>query len=180
MPDAVSLDSVHGHIAMEHVKFGYDPGKTIIHDLNLDARPGSLVAIVGPTGAGKTTIINLLMRFYDPDSGSICLDSHPIQTITRKSLRLAYACLLYTSTTLSDECQQHFTFFYYFSSENHLQICQMIKSSAHYHCTYKLFYSLFSIIILTKFAKVRFRNICELWKHIWFFGIKSKTAGHRD
>jgi ABC transporter transmembrane protein len=94
MPDAVSLDSVHGHIAMEHVKFGYDPGKTIIHDLNLDARPGSLVAIVGPTGAGKTTIINLLMRFYDPDSGSICLDSHPIQTITRKSLRLAYAMVL--------------------------------------------------------------------------------------
>ena len=68
--------------------------KTIIHDLNLDARPGSLVAIVGPTGAGKTTIINLLMRFYDPDSGSICLDSHPIQTITRKSLRLAYAMVL--------------------------------------------------------------------------------------
>ncbi|MGI5897392.1 MAG: ABC transporter ATP-binding protein [Oscillospiraceae bacterium] len=88
------LTDVRGDIAMEHVRFGYLPGKTIIHDLNLHAKPGSLVAIVGPTGAGKTTLINLLMRFYDPDSGTIRLDGSNIRDVTRKSLRLAYAMVL--------------------------------------------------------------------------------------
>ena len=79
---------------MAHVRFGYLPDKTVIHDLNLRAEPGNLVAIVGPTGAGKTTIINLLMRFYDPDAGCIRLDGHEIRQVTRKSLRLAYAMVL--------------------------------------------------------------------------------------
>ena len=79
---------------MEHIHFGYDPDKTIIHDLSLHAKPGSLVAIVGPTGAGKTTIINLLMRFYDPQSGSIRMDGHDSRDITRKSLRAAYTMVL--------------------------------------------------------------------------------------
>ena len=79
---------------MEHVRFGYDPEKIIIHDLNLHAKPGSLVAIVGPTGAGKTTIINLLMRFYDPQSGTIRMDGHDSREITRKSLRAAYTMVL--------------------------------------------------------------------------------------
>ena len=79
---------------MKHVQFGYVPGKTIIHDLSLHAPPGELIAIVGPTGAGKTTLINLLMRFYDPDSGSISLDGREIRGITRKSLRLSYAMVL--------------------------------------------------------------------------------------
>lgn len=92
--NAVSLTHVNGDVEMEHVKFGYVPGKTIIHDLNLHAAPGKLIAIVGPTGAGKTTVINLLMRFYDPDSGEIRLDSLNINNITRKSLRLSYAMVL--------------------------------------------------------------------------------------
>ena len=79
---------------MDHVRFGYDPGKTIIHNLSFTAPKGSLTAIVGPTGAGKTTLINLLMRFYDPDSGAITLDGRNIQQITRKSLRLSYAMVL--------------------------------------------------------------------------------------
>ena len=94
LPQALEVTSVDGRVDIEHVKFGYDPQRTIIHDLNLTAKPGSLVAIVGPTGAGKTTIINLLMRFYDPDSGEIRLDGHEIRHITRKSLRLSYAMVL--------------------------------------------------------------------------------------
>ena len=93
-PGAVEAVHVRGDVAMDHVHFGYDPDKTIIHDLSLHAPPGGLTAIVGPTGAGKTTLINLLMRFYDPQSGSIALDGTDIRQITRKSLRLSYAMVL--------------------------------------------------------------------------------------
>ncbi len=92
--DAVELKSVKGLVELKNVKFGYNPDKTIIHDLSFTAKPGSVVAIVGPTGAGKTTIINLLMRFYDIDGGSICIDGHPIDKITRRSLRAAYSMVL--------------------------------------------------------------------------------------
>ena len=66
----------------------------ILHDLRLEAPPGSLIAVVGPTGAGKTTLINLLMRFYDPQSGQICVDGRDIREVTRKSLRLSYTMVL--------------------------------------------------------------------------------------
>ena len=92
--DAVELKDPKGHIVIENVNFGYNPDKTIIHDLNLEAKPGSLVAFVGPTGAGKTTIINLLMRFYDPQSGTIYIDGYPSTQLTRKSLRQAFAMVL--------------------------------------------------------------------------------------
>lgn len=92
--DAEALCNVNGSVELEHVDFGYTPEKTIIRDLSIKAGKGSLVAIVGPTGAGKTTIINLLMRFYDPDSGTISIDGRDIRKITRKSLRLAYAMVL--------------------------------------------------------------------------------------
>ncbi len=93
-PDAVELSHVEGDVRMEGVQFGYNPEKTIIHNLDLHAPPGGLTAIVGPTGAGKTTLINLLMRFYDPDQGRIVLDGRDIQDITRRSLRLSYAMVL--------------------------------------------------------------------------------------
>lgn len=93
-PDAQALTVTNGEVEMEHIRFGYLPGQEIIHDLTLKADGGSLTAIVGPTGAGKTTLTNLLMRFYDPDSGTICIDRQNIQTVTRSSLRLAYAMVL--------------------------------------------------------------------------------------
>ena len=83
-----------GNVALEHVYFGYDKGRTIIHDLNLEAGAGKMVAIVGPTGAGKTTIINLLMRFYDVDSGRVLVEGGDIRDYTRRSLRGAYAMVL--------------------------------------------------------------------------------------
>ena len=91
---AEELQNVRGKVELSHVYFGYEGGKTIIHDLNLQADAGKLIAIVGPTGAGKTTIINLLMRFYDVDEGSVLVDEKDIRKYTRESLRKAYAMVL--------------------------------------------------------------------------------------
>ena len=88
------LDHVEGNVEFKNVKFGYVKDKTIIHNLDMKADAGKLVAIVGPTGAGKTTIINLLMRFYDVDEGQILVDGSEIRDYTRESLRKAYAMVL--------------------------------------------------------------------------------------
>ena len=93
-PDAKVLTEVRGDVELRHVDFSYTPEKPIIQDLDLHAEPGSLTAIVGPTGAGKTTIINLLMRFYDVDSGGVYVDGQDIRTLTRSSLRRAYTMVL--------------------------------------------------------------------------------------
>ncbi len=93
-PDAVVLADVRGEVRLENVSFGYEPGHTILKDFSLWAQPGQLVAIVGPTGAGKTTIINLLMRFYDAESGRCEVDGQGMYGLTRKSLRGAYAMVL--------------------------------------------------------------------------------------
>ena len=93
-PGAKTLTDVQGRVELQHVSFGYEPGRTILRDFSLLAEPGKLIAIVGPTGAGKTTFINMLMRFYDIDGGKIEVDEKNMAGLTRDSLRLAYSMVL--------------------------------------------------------------------------------------
>ena len=92
--NAAPLENARGDIEIENVDFSYREDVPLIENLNLRARPGQRVAIVGPTGCGKTTIINLLMRFYDVRSGEIRVDGHPIMGVTRDSLRGSYGMVL--------------------------------------------------------------------------------------
>lgn len=92
--DALVLADVRGQVELENVSFSYVPEKRLIENLNLHVKPGQRIAIVGPTGCGKTTIINLLMRFYDVDGGEITVDGSNIRDITRKSLRTSYGMVL--------------------------------------------------------------------------------------
>jgi ABC-type multidrug transport system fused ATPase/permease subunit len=87
VPDAMDLPPVHGRVVFEHVDFAYKPGEPVLHDINLTAQPGQTVALVGPTGAGKTSIISLLMRFYDVVGGRIVIDGYDIRHVTQASLR---------------------------------------------------------------------------------------------
>ena len=93
-PGAKELTDVKGEVELSGVKFGYIPGKEIIHDLSVKAESGRTVAIVGPTGAGKTTLINLLMRFYDANEGRITIDGNEIREVTRSSLRSSFTMVL--------------------------------------------------------------------------------------
>ncbi|MCD8037782.1 MAG: ABC transporter ATP-binding protein/permease [Lachnospiraceae bacterium] len=92
--DAVVLSAPKGQITMENVAFSYNPGQKLIDNFNLEVKPGQRVAIVGPTGCGKTTVINLLMRFYDVNKGSIKIDGTDIRSMTRKSLRDSFGMVL--------------------------------------------------------------------------------------
>ena len=92
--DARVLTDVDGAVSLNKVSFSYSRDRKLIEDLNLDVKPGQRIAIVGPTGCGKTTIINLLMRFYDVDGGSISVEGTDIRDVTRKSLRTSYGMVL--------------------------------------------------------------------------------------
>ena len=90
----VSMDQLTGAVSFEHVRFGYTPDKIVIQDFSCEVNPGQMVAIVGPTGAGKTTMVKLLMRFYDVNSGRICLDGHDIRNFNRGQLREMFGMVL--------------------------------------------------------------------------------------
>ena len=90
----VKLQKVQGEVTFQDVQFGYNPDKIIINNFSSNIKPGQKVAIVGPTGAGKTTIVKLLMRFYDINSGAICIDGHDIKDFTREDLRNMFGMVL--------------------------------------------------------------------------------------
>ena len=109
-PDAAVLEHCKGDVTVEHLYFSYDPARKLIEDMNIAAKSGSRIAIVGPTGCGKTTIINLLMRFYDADRGSISVDGHNIQSVTRNSLRKQYGMLLQESWLFSGTVRENIAY----------------------------------------------------------------------
>ncbi len=107
---AYELKRVYGLVELSNVEFSYTPEKSLIEDLNLTAKPGERIAIVGPTGCGKTTVINLLMRFYDINSGRIAVDGHDISSVTRKSLRASYGMVLQDTWLSSGTVRENIAF----------------------------------------------------------------------
>ena len=108
--DALVLSSPNGEVRLSEVDFSYTKEKPLIKDLNLSVNPGERIAIVGPTGCGKTTVINLLMRFYDIDSGKITVDGHDINNITKKSLRRTYGMVLQDTWLSSGTVRENIAF----------------------------------------------------------------------
>ena len=107
VPDAYPLDVVHGDVRFEHVDFSYNPGTPVIKDMTLQAKPGQIIALVGPTGAGKTTLINLLMRFYEIDGGRINIDGIDIREIQKAGLRQQLGIVLQDTFLFSDTVMEN-------------------------------------------------------------------------
>ncbi|GAB4497889.1 MAG: ABC transporter ATP-binding protein [Anaerolineales bacterium] len=103
----IKLESVQGHVEFKNVHFGYDPAKPVINNFSAEAEPGHKIAIVGPTGAGKTTMVKLLMRFYDVDSGKILIDGHDIRDFTRKDLRKMFGMVLQDTWLYNDTIMEN-------------------------------------------------------------------------
>jgi ATP-binding cassette subfamily B multidrug efflux pump len=110
MEDAIELPPIKGHVVMEDIVFGYDPTNPVIHGISLSAEPGDMIALVGATGSGKTTIINLLGRFYDIQSGKIIIDGYDVRTVTVKSLRRQLGIVLQDNFIFSGTVRENITY----------------------------------------------------------------------
>lgn len=106
-PDAVALEQVRGDVVFDQVCFGYEKDVPVLKEVGLHARPGEKIALVGPTGAGKTTIVNLLTRFYDIDSGAIYIDGHEIRDVKREALRRQLGIVLQDTFLMSDTVREN-------------------------------------------------------------------------
>jgi len=110
IPDAVDPihpEKIDGHVVFKNVRFGYDPEEIVIKDFSADIQPGQMIALVGPTGAGKTTMVKLLMRFYDVNSGAILIDGHDIQQYTRADLRCMFGMVLQDTWLYNDTIMEN-------------------------------------------------------------------------
>jgi ATP-binding cassette subfamily B multidrug efflux pump len=105
--DPVCPDKIEGHVVFDHVRFGYSPDKVVIHDFSANVQPGQRIAIVGPTGAGKTTMVKLLMRFYDVDGGAILIDGHNIKDFARSDLRCMFGMVLQDTWLYNDTIMEN-------------------------------------------------------------------------
>ncbi|MEA3340436.1 MAG: ABC transporter ATP-binding protein [Chloroflexota bacterium] len=106
-PDAVALDEIAGEVVFDQVDFGYTPGAPVIKDMSLRAAPGQTIALVGPTGAGKTTMVNLLTRFYDIDGGAVAIDGHDIRDLQKASLRRQLGIVLQDTFLFSESVMEN-------------------------------------------------------------------------
>ncbi len=106
----LEIEDVRGHITMEHVHFSYIAGIEVLHDVNLDVKPGTTIALVGRSGAGKTTIANLLMRFYQPDSGCVSVDGHDLRDLKIESLRSQFGVILQDDSLFSGTIEDNLAF----------------------------------------------------------------------
>jgi ATP-binding cassette subfamily B multidrug efflux pump len=100
-------EKIEGHVVFQNVQFGYNPDKVVIHDFTADVKPGQKIAIVGPTGAGKTTMVKLLMRFYDVDKGAILVDGHNIKDFRREDLRCMFGMVLQDTWLFNDTIMEN-------------------------------------------------------------------------
>ncbi len=105
--DPVQLDRVDGHVVFQNVQFGYSPDKIVINDFSADVKPGQKIALVGPTGAGKTTMVKLLMRFYDVNSGAILVDGHNVKDFRRDDLRDQFGMVLQDTWLYNDTIMEN-------------------------------------------------------------------------
>jgi ATP-binding cassette subfamily B multidrug efflux pump len=106
-PDAVQIEDIEGHVEFEHVNFRYMPDVPVLKDVSLTAQPGQTIALVGPTGAGKTTIVNLLTRFYDIEDGAIRVDDRDIRTVQKESLRQRLGIVLQDTFLFADTVMEN-------------------------------------------------------------------------
>jgi ATP-binding cassette subfamily B protein len=107
VPDPILPGAIDGHVVFQNVRFGYTPDKEVIHDFSADVKPGQKIAIVGPTGAGKTTMVKLLMRFYDVDQGAILIDGHNIKDFKRGDLRCLFGMVLQDTWLYNDTIMEN-------------------------------------------------------------------------
>ena len=104
------IGKIEGHVELKNVYFGYDENKMILKDINVEAKPGQTIAIVGPTGAGKTTMMNLLMRFYDVSKGQILIDGKDIRDVSKESLRNAIGIVLQDTVMFHETVRENIRF----------------------------------------------------------------------
>jgi ATP-binding cassette subfamily B protein len=109
-PGSVTLSNISGDVQLEHVTFGYHSGNAILKDVSLHARPGETVALIGPTGSGKSTIINLIPRFYDADAGRVLVDGHDVRDVTQKSLRQQIGAVMQDSLLFSSTIAENIAY----------------------------------------------------------------------